>query len=251
MAGIATGFRRDLREAATHLSTSPFRLPAIVALFLFAIAQAAISLGPVVGHPIPFGTDLDIYLAATHRLLAGGSFYPAEQLAHPYQLATGVILYPPTTIPLFVVFSVLPRILWWAIPIGITALIVIRWRPRVFGWAIVAVCLSYPNSIGLLVYGNPAMWATAAMALATHQRWAAAFVLLKPSLAPLAAFGIRDPRWWLVVSVPVLASLAVVPLWRDYLVSLTNLRGAGIDYSLGDVPLVVVPLVAWATRRVR
>jgi len=228
---------------------APFVRIFIVFLYLAAIAQAAFVIAPVIGHSIPFGGDLDIYLGATQRFLAGGSFYPPEQLAGPYQIATGVILYPPTTVPLFAAFTVLPRILWWAVPIGITACVVVRFRPSAFGWAIIAVCLTYANSIGLLVHGNPAIWVSAALALATFDRWVAAFVLLKPSLAPLAAIGIRDVRWWLVVAVPAIASLALLPLWHDYLVSLTNLRGAGIDYSLGDVPLVIVPLVAWATRR--
>jgi len=221
----------------------------IVFLYVASVVQVAFVFAPVIGHPIPFGGDLDIYLRATQRFLEGGSFYPLEQLAGPYQIATGVILYPPTTIPLFAAFTVLPGVLWWAIPVAITAFVVARFRPSALGWAIIAVSLTYANSIGLLVHGNPAMWAAAAIALATRQRWVAAFVLLKPSLAPLAAIGIRDPRWWVVVGVCAIASLAFLPLWNDYLVALTNLRGVGIDYSLGDVPLVVVPLVAWATRR--
>jgi hypothetical protein len=147
--------------------------------------------------------------------------------------------------PLFAAFLVLPRILWWAIPITIIAFVVVRSRPSLFGWAVIALCVAFPNSIALLVYGNPTMWATAAIALATRQRWVSAFVFLKPSLALLALIGIRDPRWWVVVAVPAIASLALLSIWREYIVVLMNLRGTGILYSLGDVPFALVPIVAW------
>ena len=221
---------------------------AIAFLFLACLAEAAVTLGPAIGQPISFGGDLDLYLDATRRLLAGGSFYPTDQLTHPYELVNGVVLYPPTTIPLFVAFTVLPRILWWAVPIAITACIVVRFKPSLLGWALMAFCLAFPNSIALLVYGNPTMWAMAAFALATQQRWMSAFVLLKPSLAPLALVGIRDRRWWVIVAIVAIGSLAVLPLWRDYLSVLANIRGTGILYSLGDVPLALIPAVAWAAR---
>jgi hypothetical protein len=162
-----------------------------------------------------------------------------------------VILYPPTTIPLFAAFLVLPRILWWALPLAITACTVLRFKPSMLGWAVIAVCLAFPNTIVLVVYGNPAMWATAAIALAlvTGQRWVSAFVLLKPSLAPLALIGVRDVRWWAVVAVPAIASLALIPVWHDYLIALTNLRGSDILYSVGDVPMALIPAAAWIARR--
>jgi hypothetical protein len=233
------------RTATRRLETSRIGRIAIAILFLAAIAEAAIILRPVIGQPITFGGDLDIYLAATRRLLDGGSFYPAEQLSGPYEVASGVVLYPPTTVPLFAAFIVLPRVLWWAIPLGITAYVVVQYRPSLFGWAIIAVCVAFPNSIALIVYGNPTMWATAAIALAMRQEWTSSFVFLKPSLAPFALIGIRDGRWWVVVVAAAIASIAFLPMWHDYLVVLMNLRGSGILYSLGDVPLALVPVVAW------
>lgn len=38
--------------------------------------------------------------------------------------------------------------------------------------------------------------------------------------------------------------IATLPLWRDYLTAMTNLR-VGPDYSLGSLPLLLVPVVAY------
>ena len=239
----------DEATVGAQLEAAPIGRLAIVVLLVFAAAEAAMTLGPVIGRPIHFGGDLEIYLAAPRRFLEGGSFYPPDQLSHPYQLATGVVLYPPTTIPLFAAFTVLPAILWWAVPIGITAFIVARYQPSMLGWALIVVCLAFPDTIALFVYGNPAMWAMAVLALATRQPWVSAFILLKPSLTPLAVIGIRDRRWWAIVAVLAISSLALLPVWRDYLTVLMNLRGSDILYSVGDVPMVLIPAVAWAARR--
>ena len=243
MAGV------DQATARARAKAAPMGSLLILLLLVFAAVEAAMTLVPAIGRPIQFGGDLEIYLGATRRFLEGGSFYPPDQLTHPYQLATGVVLYPPTTIPLLAAFTVLPAILWWAIPISITAYVVARCKPSILGWALIAVCLAFPDTIALLVYGNPAMWAMAVLALATRQPWVSAFILLKPSLLPLAVIGIRDRRWWAVVAVPAIASLTLLPVWGDYLTVLLNLRGSDILYSVGDIPMVLIPAVAWAARR--
>jgi hypothetical protein len=138
--------------------------------------------------------------------------------------------------------------MWWVIPLGLIGYLVSRWKPSTFGWSVIAVCLAFPNSIVLLVNGNPVMWAMAAMAVAMPHRWVSAFVLLKPSLAPLSVIGIKDWRWWSVLGAAAIVSVALLPLWRDYIAVLGNIRDAGLLYSLGDVPLVLIPGIAWLSR---
>jgi hypothetical protein len=45
----------------------------------------------------------------------------------------------------------------------------------------------------------------------------------------------------------VLIGLLLAPLWIDYLAVLLNARGplASPLYSVGDVPLLLVPVIAW------
>lgn len=215
----------------------------------FALIVVAFMLGgtivaSTIGRPpVVFGSDLDLYLNATRSYLAGSGFYPAYEIAGPFPVVDGVVLYPPSTIPLFVPFLILPRLLWWLIPLGVAAHTVMWWRPSMLAWGVIAVLAAYPQSSGLVVHGNPAMWAMMAMALASRRRWMSAFALLKPSLLPFALWGIRDRRWWFVVGTAAVLSLAMVAAWRDYLAVLGNVQSS-FFYSLGDIPLVAIPVVA-------
>ncbi|HLY13792.1 MAG TPA: hypothetical protein VKR24_05540, partial [Candidatus Limnocylindrales bacterium] len=47
------------------------------------------------------GVDYRLYMDATTRWLHGGSYFDAYQLAGPYQISAGDILYPPFTLLLF------------------------------------------------------------------------------------------------------------------------------------------------------
>ena len=208
--------------------------------------EQAVALGRV-------GADLQLYLAATRDWLAGGSFYHASQLAGPYVITDGDILYPPSTIPLFLPFLVLPSVLFMAIPVGLIAWVVARHRPAPWTWPVMAACLAFAPTLVKLVHFNPFVWSAAALALGTIYAWPSVFVLLKPSLAPFALFGIRHRSWWVAAGVFGLVALAFLPLWPD---SVTVLRNAtnpnGLLYSLTDAPLLLLPLVAWlgsTTRR--
>src|SRR5262249_12098765 len=78
-------------------------------------------------HPLeqPLAVDADLYREAAVRWSGGGPFYAARQLAGPYEITPGDILYPPVGLWLFVPFTFLPdalaMVLWWAIPLGVTA----------------------------------------------------------------------------------------------------------------------------------
>src|SRR3954468_2880445 len=108
-----------------------------------------------------------LYVDATTRWLSGGSFYEEHQLSGPYPITDGDVLYPPTTIPIFMAFTVLPRFLFWAIPLGIIVLVIWRYRPAPWAWPLMALCLAYIPTMVKIVHFNPFMWSAAAVALGT------------------------------------------------------------------------------------
>jgi hypothetical protein len=195
--------------------------------------------------------DYQLYVDVTRRWLGGGNFYQAWQLAAPYAVADpyGSILYPPVALWLFIPFTVLPAIAWWGLPFAAVGWTVWRHRPEPRAWPVLALCLAWPPSVVKLVTGNPVMWAVAAVGLGTLYAWPAVFALLKPSVFPFAFIGARDRRWWLSLAVIVAASLPFGAMWGTWLQAVLNARDGGIFYSIQEVPLLMIPLVAWAARR--
>lgn len=194
------------------------------------------------------GIDFALYRDVAARWLAGGPFYEPHQLAGPYVVAHGDILYPPVGLWLFVPFTVLPAFLWWAIPAALTVWAIARVRPRPAVWPLMALCLAWPTTPLKIWTGNPVIWAAAAMSVAIVYRWAAPFALLKPSLFPFAAFGIRERAWWVGLGVLLLLCLPFGGLWADWVASVINSRGSGPLYSVLEAPMLLLPLVAWAGR---
>jgi len=195
------------------------------------------------------GADLALYLDATSRWLNGGSFYPEHHLAGPYPITDGDILYPPTTIPLFMAFLVLPRVLFWVVPLAIVAWAVIRDRPAPWTWPLMALCLAYIPTTVKIVHFNPFIWAAAAVALGLFYGWPALLVLIKPSIAPFALVGVRHRSWWIGLAIVAAYSVLFASMWRDYLTVLTNSRSdGGLFYSLSDVPFLLVPIIAYVGR---
>jgi hypothetical protein len=197
-----------------------------------------------------FGFDHATYMDAATRWLAGGGFYHAYQLAGPYEVVAREVLYPPTILPLLAAFHFLPDFLWWAIPTAIVIGVIAYWRPSAWGWAGIFGCLTLPQTLNIWSTGNPGIWVAAGVALATIWRWPAVLVLFKPTLLPFALVGVRSRSWWIAAGAFGLVSLAFLPLWGDYVTVLLNARGPRVGwwYSLGDVPLVAIPLIAWAGR---
>ncbi len=157
------------------------------------------------------GFDYDMYMNATRRFLAGGGFYAPGQLAGPYAVTDGNILYPPSSLALLVPFTLLPAVLWWAVPLGIIGWVIATDRPSPWALAAILALLVLPvpfdwhfsHALVLVATGNPAMWIAAAVAVGTRWGWPAAFVLLKPSVAPFALIGIRSRGWWVAAGVIV------------------------------------------------
>lgn len=224
-------------------------------LVLFITVELAVATRPGGILSGPPGFDYQTIVGATQRFLAGGGFYGQYELAGPYTMGTHDILYPPTALWLFVPFTVLPGILWWAVPLAISGATLAWHRPSRWGWtAILAlIVLPFPfdwhfsYALQLVVTGNPAMWIVAALAAGTRWGWPATFVLLKPSLAPFAALGLKTRAGWVALAILGAMSLAVLPLWPQYLTVVLNARGprAGLLYSITDLPIMLIPIIGW------
>jgi hypothetical protein len=228
------------RSTAIVLSVAVFAIPLVFAL--------------LIPNPLeqPLGVDFVLYRDVAARWLAGGPYFEPYQLAGPYDIRAGDVLYPPNGLFLFAPFAVLPTALawalWWVIPVGVTAWVVWRLRPRPGVWPLLALCIAWPTTLLKTWTGNPVIWCVAALALGTLWYWPSVLVLLKPSLAPFALFGANRRSWWLALGVFVVASLPFASLWADWVTSVVNSRGGGVLYSTLEVPMLLLPLVAWLGR---
>lgn len=204
--------------------------------------------------PNLIGHDFTTYRDAAEAWLLTGEFYPARQLAGPYDVVAREVLYPPVALILFVPFTVLPGVLWWAIPIGIVGAVVVSWRPR--PWAIALILallvlpltsLVYSATLDIVFNGNPVMWACAAVALATRYPAFGPFALLKPVplLLPFSLIGVRSRAWWIGLGLFTLLSVAFLPMWADYVRVLSNARSSGVGYAASSVFPLLIPIVAW------
>jgi hypothetical protein len=224
-------------------------LMAIAAMALIGYAAWQIAGGVTSGDVD--GRDFVLYRDVTARWIAGGPFYQPWQLAGPYDVGQpyGAVLYPPVAISLFAPFTVLPAFLWWAIPLGLIAVIVIRLHPAPWSWPLLALCVAWPPTLVKLATGNPVMWSTAALALGVVYAGPAVFVLLKPSLFPFAFFGARHRRWWLALLIFAVACIPFGSMWVDWSRVVLDGRGGGLLYSWQEAPLLLIPIVAWIGRR--
>lgn len=204
--------------------------------------------GIISSHPSGPGVDFHQYQGHVERWLTTGQFYLPRQLAGPTQVMDGDPLYPPIALYLLVPFHWLPEILWWVPPLAVLVYAVARFRPRMWTWPLIAAALAYPRSEAMIFYGNPGMWINAAIAAGLLWGWPAAFVLVKPSLGPFALVGIRHRSWWLALAVLAVAAIPFGTLWIDYFTVLRN-SSVPLTYSMLDLPLALVPVVAWLGRR--
>ena len=221
---------------------------AVVALSVFAFFMWTQATDP--RYESLWGVDRTIYREAGLRVLAGGSwFYPEQVTGQPYEVMVGHVMYPPVAMLWLVPAALLPDLLWWAIPLVVIAWVVLRWRPSAWGWAGIAVCLAYPPTSQMLVAGNPGLWIAAAAALGTIWRPAFALVLAKPSLFLFALPGVRDWRWWAIVTVGLAISLLVLPMTLQWIEVILDARGffSGPLYAFRDIGWMLLPIIAWWT----
>lgn len=237
-------------DLVVALDRRPIALALSIATVLVPVLFVVLGRAPL---DQPFAKDVQLYIAAADRWLAGGPFYDPRQLTGPYEVAHGDILYPPVGLWLFAPAAILPETLglvaWYAVPALITAWAIRRAAPRPAVWPLMALCLAWPTTPLKVWTGNPVIWCVAALAVATVWRGGAPFALLKPSLFPFALFGIRQRSWWVGLALFVALCLPFGPMWADWLTTVVNSRGAGPLYSALEAPMLALPLVAWAGRR--
>ena len=220
-----------------------FGLTVVIVAISVAIGLLTLQSAVLAGR---VGADLELYIDATRDALAGGGFYLDRQLNGPYPVTDGDILYPPTIIILFLPYLVVPAPLFWIVPLSVVGGVVAYHRPRAWTWPLLALAVASPITSLKVVHGNPVMWIVAAIALGTVVAWPAALVLLKPSLGPFAAIGIRRRSWWLALAALIVLSVPFGRLWLDYVrVVLDSRNPAGALYSLDEVPFALMPVIAW------
>jgi hypothetical protein len=204
------------------------------------------------------GVDYRLFMELGRRWLEDGSMYLQYQLTGPYAFDVGAggtdvtimpSLYPPFVGPIFAAWRPLPAAAWWLIPLAILAFAVIRWRPAPWTWPLLSAVLLWPNTAGPLVTGNTTLWIAAGVAGGLLWGWPALLVALKPSFAPFILIGVRRRSWWVGAAVLAGLSMFMISDWSRYFEVVRNTQGAGVLYSLGDLPLAVAPVIAWLGRQ--
>jgi hypothetical protein len=197
------------------------------------------------------GMDFRYYADLGHRWLVDGSYYLPRQLDGPYvaglleQAPVVDTLYPPSALILFVPFTWLQPVFWWALPIVILGGALRRLEPAPWAWPVILALMLWPRAIGAYLFGNTDIWIVALVAAGLAWGWPAIALVIKPTFAPLALLGLRDRRWWLCLGIGLAFTALSWPLWLDYLTAMRNARGLDLGYSLGSAPLVLSPMVAW------
>ncbi len=225
-------------------------------LLLCAVAIAVVRFGAFNDRGL-VGIDYITFVAWGHRFLETGSLYLPYQLTGPFDpqplpLVPALLpaMYPPTAAYLFAALTVVPGVLWWAMPLTVLLYALWTWRPVQWAWPILAAALCWPATSNVIIVGGTSMWIAAGVTAGLLWHWPAVAVLLKPSFAPLALIGIRHRSWWLALVIGAVASLPLAPLLGDYVRVLGNARPQlGPLFSLRDAPLALLPVVAWAARR--
>jgi hypothetical protein len=242
---------------ARRLAARPLRTACLVIAGTFvvlALYNLSILVPRMASSPGSLGVDFHTMLDHTRRWLSGGNYYLERQLHGQYPWFGGESLYPPPMALFVAPFAILPELVWWIIPLGLVAYSLVRSRPAAWALAVIAVALWYPRTEEIVLYGNFSMWVAGAVAAGTIWGWPALLVLLKPTLAPFALVGAWQRSWWVGLLVLGVVSLALLPMWADYTKAISGASqgwNESWDYSLRDLPLVLVPVVGWLAGRRR
>jgi hypothetical protein len=256
-AGAPDGARRPAALGGPGLAAQLGRVQwdlvftwAAAATLVIAALRAVHFVSTIPDLSASIGVDYQIYMSAARRWLTGEGFFFPFQLAGPYVIAGGEVLYPPVVLWLLVPFSFLPALLWWLVPVVLTLLAARAMRPRPWGVLVGAVILVLPIAQEPILWGNPVIWLVPAVAWGLLAGWPAAAVLVKPTLAPFILAGLTHPR-------PLLAGLAGLALlcvpfgvqpWLDWLTALGN-SGLPATYSIRQAGLLVIPVALYLSGR--
>jgi hypothetical protein len=196
------------------------------------------------------GGDLNYYASLATRMFSGHGWFAERQLHGPWVINfTDEVLYPPVVVWLFAPFIVLPVGVLIAAAIAVIAWLLHEWRPAAWTWPILALCLLWPTTLLKTIGGTSTLFMMMAVGLGLRYRWPAVLILVKPSFLPLALIGVRSRGWWLgvaalaILSLPFLADTLAYP---GVMLNSRNVNGA--LYSLEDLPMMLIPLIAWAGR---
>jgi hypothetical protein len=217
----------------------------LTVVFLGFAAAEAVMLHGIIDRQQAIGVDPVFFREIAQRWLDTGEFYTERQLSGPYTTVTlQDNLYPPSALYLFVPFLYLPPLLWWVLPIGFVAWAIWRLRPRMWAWPLLALVLALPKTWVVFWYGNTDMWLTAFVAGAVLWAWPAVLIFIKPSLVFLTAIGITRRSWWIAAAVFAVLNIPLIPLWLEWTTVIRN-STATFEYSLANLPLITLPVVAW------
>ncbi len=175
-----------------------------------------------IGFAGNIGDDYDFYSDIGARWLAGVPYYLPYQLDPHDFINMGDNLYPPSALPLFVGAAVLPPIVWWIVPIGVLAYVMVRWRPGLWAVAAMLFLLAWPRAHGSFLWGNTDMWMAAGVAAGLRWGWPAMVLTIKPSLALFAIVGYRRRSFWLAALVLIAFAASTLPMWADYITVIRN-----------------------------
>jgi hypothetical protein len=146
-----------------------------------------------------------------------------------------------------------PAAVWWAVPLGLTALALRKLRPPLWAWVVLAACLVYRRTLIAIVLGNPAIWAFAGILAGAAWGWPGVLAFVKPVLAPFALTGGRSRSFWIALAAVVVVGLAFLPMWPVYLQVVRDAHNTrDVWYVIGEVPTgIALAIVALASRRRR
>jgi len=229
--------RRPPRIVARRLYV-PVMVGLTIAIGILAAQELAWTAGSPWAHEFAFGNgDLVGYLDGARRFLALGTPYLSGPL-EPHSF-----IHPPIALALFVPFLWIPAILWWAIPLIGTAVLVIASTPRPWTWPLMALVLLWPRSQGAILAGNSDLWIMFVVALGVRFGWPIALLILKPTFAPLALLFVRDGQVrYALAGVGLIVGLGLIPAWMEWLAIVRRIDG-GLVYSIASLPLVCLPLL--------
>lgn len=220
-----------------------------VALLLGLLVAEAVAFWFVIERDLGIGADAWFYRNLGDTWLETGQWYlPRQFEPHTFE-AMADNVYPPSALPLFVAFALTPWPLWWVVPIAVLVYCLYRWRPSPVAWIVILLLLIWPRSIGGYLYGNTSMWTAAIFAAGLTWGYPVALLIIKPSVMFWGVLAIRDKRAWIGAVVVAVLSLPMLPLWLDYITIMRNTTDTHPIVLLGDIPMMLVPVVAWLGRR--
>jgi hypothetical protein len=241
-----------LLDQADRTPLDRWARPLAVGLTTVLLALFALELWygwTAMGWSMAWGDDFQTVVDSAQRLFTGQPYYLDRQVHGPYPHGQTDVLYPPVTMFLFAPFIVVPFVVYVVIPIIVIGWLVYQWQPAPWSWPLMALCLVWPMTPLKTIAGNPSLYAALFVGLGLRYRWPGVFVLLKPSFGPLALIGIRDRGWWIGLGLLVLGSLPFIALTLQWPTVALDAQGTGLLYSLADLPMALIPILAWLGRR--